>query len=76
MNNWYMHYQNETRRRQEEIKMAENYRMVKNDPSASPATSQDHPHRFTALVAKMVNWGSKLLAHQGDLVITQDGNSL
>jgi hypothetical protein len=73
----------ETRRRQDEIKVAEAYRMAKNDPLANPAAPKAHQRLIMALGTKMVQWGTKLLALSGDLVtaasekapIEQIGNS-
>lgn len=62
MNNRYEYYLAEKRRRQEEIKFAEMYRLVKlakNDSSA-PCALKGYQRLFLALGAMMVEWGTRL----------------
>jgi hypothetical protein len=69
MNNWYLIYLNEKQRRQDEIKTAEAYRMLKSDPAAHPA-SRIHQRLVLALGTKMVQWGTRLQSRYEDLSAT------
>jgi hypothetical protein len=62
MNISYTHYLVEQQRRQDEIKAAEMYRLVKqakNELSASPALNP-YQRLLSVLVLKMVQWGKRL----------------
>lgn len=76
MNNWYMYHLYETRRRQDEIKLAENYRLAKGDRFSPPSKPNTSQRLYTTLGSKMIQWGCKLLARYGNLIITQDEKSL
>jgi hypothetical protein len=69
MNDWYLIYVIETRRRQDDIKAAEAYNLVKDDPSSHPALKA-HQRLFMALGAKMVQWGTRLQARYENLYPT------
>jgi hypothetical protein len=62
MKDWYTTYIDETRRRQDEIKFAEAYRLAKEGLPEQPA-SKVRQRFFISLVARLLNWGFNLLAH-------------
>jgi hypothetical protein len=63
MNDRYIDYLAETRRRQEQIKFADMYRMAKSDPDSPPAPKA-YQRLFRALGARMVRWGNRLQERQ------------
>lgn len=66
MNNWHFHYRYETRRRQEEMKIAEDYRKAKHDPLApQPLSLKVYQRLIKAVGTKMVQWGQGLQARDG-----------
>lgn len=69
MNDWYTIYLAETRRRQQDIKTAEMYRLAKQSPSAH-ASLRVHQRLFLALGSKLVQWGTRLQSRYEDLSTT------
>ena len=61
--NWYKDYLGETRRRQEEIRIAEDYRKARHDPDDPPAPGLGQ-RIFSALGGMFVRWGKRLQAPQ------------
>jgi len=69
MNDWYLIYLNEKRQRQDDIKTAEAYRMLKNGAATRPEL-RVHQRLFLALGTRMVQWGTRLQARYQDLSST------
>ena len=62
MKDWYTTYVDETRRRHDEIKFAEAYRLAKAGLPEQPS-SKVRQRFFISLGARLVNWGYHLLVH-------------
>ena len=58
--NWYKYYRPETRRRQNEIKQAEIYRMWKSGSPDTNKSSKKLQRLVIALGVKLVKWGQSL----------------
>jgi len=62
MKDWYTTYIDETRRRQDEIKFAEAYRLAKAGLPEQPE-AKGRQRSFISLAARLINWGFHLLVH-------------
>ena len=57
--NWYKDYLLETRRRQDDLKFAEDYRRARYDPDEPPAPGFGQRF-FSAIRGTLVRWGERL----------------
>lgn len=63
MKDWYTTYVDETRRRQDEVKFAEAYRLAKEGLPEQPA-GKARQRSFISLGARLIHWGFNLLVHK------------
>lgn len=66
MKDWYTIYLAKNQQHQDDIKIAEQFRLAKAASPTHPALKL-HQRLFMALGLKMVQWGTRLQAHYKDL---------